>query len=232
VNVCPRCDVELSPDATFCPLCGTCLDPANPAPRLDYIDPDDAEHLTDLERRKIGLEVLSVSAIIATLAVSAVNLATAGALTWALYPLVSLGFAWVLGAALIGAFRPRILAFLLPGAALLLFLVGLDLIEGGLSWAPRLAIPIALDAEIAFGLAAFLSSRARRKGANVAAFFFIATSAVCVGIEVMTDLLAGGPVRLGWSSIVGFALVPVSVFLLYLHHRLGQKASLRKLFRL
>lgn len=231
---CPNCGVELAPEAKSCPLCGapsrTPVEEERLAERL--IDPEDREKLTDRERRTIIWEILSVSGLIASIAVSAVNLILDGRLSWALYPLLSLGFAWALMSSAFLLRKGSRLGIAIPILALPLFLIGIDLVDGRLGWALLPALPIALVAEIAVGSTVLLIVRTRRRGANIISFVLLAAVFLCLGIEAILDFYRGIALLFSWSAIVGFALVPVAAFLLYLHYRIGRKASLRRIFRL
>lgn len=229
---CPDCGVELAEDARSCPLCGKPLGDARPHAHEKYIDPEDRERLTERERRTIAWEVLSVSSAIAAVAVLAVNLIDSGALTWALYPLFCLAFAWTVFTGVFLLYRKPLLAILFPALALHAFLVGLDLVDGRLSWALPLALPIALDAELSAAAAYLLSRVSKRKGANLIALALLAVVTLCIGVESTLDNFLSGRVALSWSAIVAFTLVPIACFLFYLHYRVGKKTNLRKLFRL
>jgi hypothetical protein len=231
--ICPNCGVELAAEAESCPLCGVSLGSGQPHRTPEsYLDPENAEKLTKEERRTIGWEVVSVSAVIAAVVVSAVNLLDRRSLTWALYPLASLALVWLLLTIPLKLRRMPVLAGIVAATAVPLFLVALNLIEGKLSWAFPIAVPIALIVEVSAGAAGFAARKAKRKGPNVLAFGLLAASATCIGIEATLSLQLFGRVSLAWSAIVASALVPVSGFLLYLHHRVTKRANLRKLFRL
>jgi hypothetical protein len=243
---CINCGVELAPGAAACPLCGwktgTAGEAGAPAghargehPHLaeKIFDPDDKEKLTEDEQRKIVWEVRSVSAAIMIVAVVSINLVVSGRLSWSLYPLFSLAFLWVLATVqLLFHARPAIIAAV-SAVALPLFLVSVDFAGGRpLSWSLTMALPITLVLEAAAGITYWASLTVKRKGANLAAFILIAIVAVCVAVEATLDLALEERISFGWSFIVAFALLPVAAFLLYIHYRIGKKATLRKIFRL
>ncbi len=231
--LCPNCGVELAAEAKTCPLCGASMKTGQASQGPEhFLDPEDKEKLTIEERRTIGWEVLTVSSGIAAVVVSAVNLIDTRSLTWALYPLASLATLWLLISIPL-KFRNRPpLAIFIALAAVPLFLISLNLIEGPLGWSIRIAVPIALMVEASAGAAVLAVAKAKRKGPNVLAFGLLAASASCIGIESTISTQVFGFVTLTWSAIVASALVPVSGFLLYLHHRVSKRANLRKLFRL
>ncbi|HTX71656.1 MAG TPA: DUF6320 domain-containing protein [Rectinemataceae bacterium] len=231
--LCPECGVELDASVQFCPLCGAAVQPeAHSSSRESMFDPEDRENFTEDERRTIAWEVLSVSTGIAAVVVCAVNLFVDRRLTWSLYPIVSLVFIWVLFTMPLRLGKRPLLAALGAAVALPGFLLALNLIEGRLSWAPVIALPIALVAELSAAVVAFATSRAKRKGANVIGFCLLAVALLCMDIEATISLYFFGRLVLQWSAIVATALVPVSGFLFYLHHRVTKKSNLRKLFRL
>jgi hypothetical protein len=242
---CPNCGVELAADARRCPLCGAAavddlasatrngLAQTSIEKRGDRIfDPDNSEKLTPKERITIRWEVLSVSTLIAAIAVSCVNLLVSGDLTWALYPLFSLALLWLLYTALVKLSKPPALGGLVAGLAILLFILALDIVDGSPTWAPKIGMPIALIAEVAFALAWIVGSHAKTKGVNLIAFALLAATVTCLGIEGTLSLNFKGIIRIVWSGVVASALVPVAVFLFYLHHRVSKVSNLRRLFRL
>lgn len=161
-----------------------------------------------------------------------VDLFLDGRLTWSLYPIASLVFVWLLLTAPLKLKKRPILAAVMAGVSVLAFLLALNLIQGRLNWAPAVAIPIAVDAELSAAAAVFATSRVRRKGVNVIAFCLLAVTALCIGVESTLGQYLDGRISLHWSAVVATALVPVAGFLFYLHHRVTKKANLRRLFRL
>ncbi len=230
--LCPTCGVELADDASHCPLCGTPLADGLARPHESIFDPDDREKFTDDERRTIAWEVLSVSIGIGMAVVFLVDLFLERRLTWSLYPIAALAFVWLLLTAPLKLRNRPVLAAVLSGVSALAFLLALNLIQGRLNWAPAVAIPIALDAEISAGAAVFAASRVKRKGVNIIAFGLLAVTLLCIGVEATLGQYLYGRIALHWSAVVATSLVPVAGFLFYLHHRVTKKANLRRLFRL
>lgn len=250
---CPNCGVELAADAERCPLC---LAPAwrpgashargpeetrrREAPvelAISALDPEDAEKLSPAEGRTLLWELLTVSLGIAALALLAIDLIDSPGIGWSRYPLASIGLAWAL-IGLLGAGRrarspgARRLRLALAALAAPAYLLLLDLFSGSLDWSLAIGVPVSLATELIAGLAALAIARSRRRGANVAAILLAAVALICLAIESILDLAATRAIGLGWSSIVLVALLPVSLFLFYLHYRILGKKSLRRFFRL
>jgi len=232
---CPNCGVELSPEASSCPLCGAPTSdrlPANPQHTDHLIDPEDREKLTSNERKTIAWEVVSVSLFICSVVVVAVNLLANRVISWSLYPLLSLALLWVFITSPLILYRKPALAVLTPALAIPAFLIGIDLVDGVFHWSLSLALPIALIAELSVAAAAFVSSRVKRRGINIVAFVLLAAAVLCIGVESTIALYLFKAISLRWSVIVALALVPVAGFLIYLHYRIVKKSNLRKMFRL
>jgi hypothetical protein len=176
-------------------------------------------------------EVISVAALITASVIAGVNLLDSGSLTWSMYPVFSLGLVWTLVTASFVGKKNLPAAVALAALSLPIYLVCIDAIDGTLVWAFPVAIPIALICELAATGAIVASLHARRKGMNVIGFILIAVSAICLGVESTVDIFGHGQISLHWSAITSLTLVPISAFLLYLHHRVVKKANLHKLLR-
>jgi hypothetical protein len=240
--LCPNCGVELGESAAVCPLCRAPLpgSPAvgeaqAPAQASGYpgsaMDPEDFEGFSDAEKKKVFVEVFSISSLIASFVIAAVDLLLNRALTWSVFPLVSLGMLWLsVCIPFILEGRPW-LVFAALGPALALFVFSIDLLDGGgIGWFPRIGGPIvALTEGIVIGAVAW-GGASKRKGLNIIAMSILAGAVFCTGVEITLNLALRGRFSITWSAVVATAAVPVSGFLFYLHYRITNRASLRKLF--
>ncbi len=252
---CPNCGVELGASALKCPLCGASAvaelgaeersaraalgsrpkeegsSPSSPkagSPEAELA----ASAAGGRERDTLRWEVLSVSTLISAIAVCAVNLLTTGNLSWALYPLSSLAFVWVVLTALIELRAKPALGLPIAFVALPAYLLALDFVEGRVSWAWPIGIPIAIIVEASFGLAFYISKLTRWRPLLAMSFFFLAATLSCLGIEGSLSLALLGGIRIRWSGVVAASLIPVSGFLTYVHVRVLHNARIRRLFRL
>ena len=240
MNLCPNCEVELGDESRTCPLCGVKVGPGadrsepliHPLPRIEPLfDPDGKGNFTPHEKLFITREVITVCLAIAAGSAAAINYLVSGHLTWSLYPVASIAFVWIcVGFPLYIPKRPG-LALAAAAAGLVGFLGALDLIDGdGYTWFVRLGLPLALCVEV-FGIGTVLAVvKARRKGLNIVSMILFGITAICLSIEYLTDRFSRGEVLLQWSSTVAFALVPVGIFLVYIHLRVATTTSLRKFF--
>jgi hypothetical protein len=246
MSYCPDCGVEIG-HAKRCPLCGAENTRASQAEgpslpqnsgaecgeRQDKLARSDHEDdLTKAEKQKVAWEILSVALALTSATVIVINLLVAKRISWSLYPLVSSIFIWAWSTAfLVLGGKPR-LQILLIAAAPPIFLLALGFIIGRDAWAWRLALPICVLAECIAAIIGLLASKARRKGLNILAYVFAGCALLCIGIELFIDGFLGKPMRPGWSVVTALALLPIAVFLLYIHHRVAKSTNLRRLFKL
>ena len=249
MKYCPRCGVILAEDAVRCILCGSL--PVNERPPAADAGasaaPSDSapgfkvrgsgqEAVPDIlsasERRYVAAELLSVAFGIALLVSVLADLFANHAFTWSRYSSIAIVVAWLVSAMPLLLYgRPWILfAALAPSLVLLVFL--LDALDGRISWFLGYGLPITLSfVGVAAGTGALIGSL-KPKGLNALAVFLGGIAAVCIAVEATVDLNRFRALLLDWSVVVAFALVPTAGLLFYLHYRIMNRASLRKLFRL
>lgn len=243
MTYCPDCGVEIG-NAVKCPLCGAKNPKAEQAPEPECVDThgtprpgffgeaEGAEVLTPQEGRKIAWEVISVAFSIAVIALSLINFLIAGRLSWSLYPVSAFVFIWIFVTAILVMRPASVLRYVLAAVDPLLFLLALGIFTGDISWAWRLAIPIAVFAEIVAAGVGLSIRNAKRKGLNIFAYILVGVALICIGVEIFVGLFVEGKIRLGWSAITAIALVPIAGFLLYLHYRVAKSTNLHRLFKL
>jgi hypothetical protein len=236
--LCPNCKVEVGNSVRHCPLCRSAIQPGDEEQTLhqDYpervLDPDDHYKLTPGEKRTLFLELYSACSLIAACVVLAVNILIDHRLSWSLYPLASFAFLWLLvGIPLVLARRPWLVIACL-GPSSLLFLWALDAIGGAMDWFWAIGLPLALVIEGIALTCWILASGARRKGINVIAIVLTGAVFACVGLELILNLSLERRFFISWSAIVLISGLPLAGFLFYMHYRIVNRASLRKLFHL
>lgn len=250
---CPYCGVEVEPKLVRCPLCEKALPP-------DAVEPPETGHSgasghsghsghaghavtpeadaagpqqEDLSRRLVvAWEVLGVSVLIVSISVAAMNYFLSRRIEWAFYPILALVFVWLVFTAVV-VFR-KAPAAMFAGIALLppLLLVGIDAVRQPVSWSIMTALPIALLVEAVIAIGALAIARLRRKGLNTVAIFLLVVAGICLGIELVLDLGSAGGIALQWSLVITICLMPVAIFLFYIHHRLGTRITMRRYFHL
>lgn len=259
---CQRCKVSLADGASRCPLClgpsaetlGGPEIPGNEekAPSvdrsgegvaargdrsrvsiaLDIWNAEDGSRLSLAERRKVGMELLSVSfafALVITLALDAIFVP---GLSWSLYVSVILVLVWIFSFMPLAFWGHPWLLFSVLGPALPLGLIAWGLCIGSLSWFLPVGLPIVIAFESVTISVLVLLKVMKSHGLNIPAVILMGAGVLCVGIDVPVYYAIAGMWGLSWSLVVAFSVFPVAGLFFYLHYRLLKKASLRKLFRL
>jgi hypothetical protein len=245
---CPYCLVIVRETDERCPLCGKpTVEGALQRTETQHI-PGTAEYPTFRSGRergteereasdmrinsKIAVELVSVFSGIALVVTILANLFAEHRLSWSLYAGIGILMLWlVICIPLILRKYPWVIfAVLGPSIPALIFV--LDVLDGHITWYLNYGLPITLLVEFCITLAALFIGISRRKGLNVFAILMLMVSALSLGLESIIDLNIIHRLSLDWSVIVSFACVPMAGILFYLHYRIMQKASLKKLFRL
>lgn len=236
--LCPNCKVEVGNSVRHCPLCHAMIQSGDPLPfphqsfPEHIIDPEDQSQLTPREKRTIFLELYTICSLIAAIVVLAIDLLVDQRLRWSLYPIVSFACLWLLVCIpLILAGHPWLILSVL-GPSTLLFLFLLDTIDGRVEWFLPLGLPLGLLLEIAIVACGTLTVTARRKGINIIAITLVGAVFVCMGVDIMVNLYLQHVFLISWSAIVVLAGIPLAGFLFFMHYRIVNRASLRKLFHL
>ncbi len=262
MKYCPRCKITIDPSHENCPLCGTVLianpaGPVEPTSPVDYPGRDaDKElplrdgplaasrgdvptynetfpsELSPPQQRKVAFELLSVAGGFGLVIPILVNLFASRHLSWSLWSSVGVALFWSLSALPLLFWRkPRVLiTVVLP--VVLALVACFDLINGSFEWFPNLGAPLILLVSAVVGGVAAIFRVYRHRGLNVVALFVAACAVLLFGIELIVDFYLDRHLDLGWSIVTALALIPTSGFLFYLHYRIVDRASLKKLFRL
>lgn len=255
MNYCPQCGVILSEDSSTCPLCGATAVQERPVaadagaqvypPAREALEqprkgkpagsgekPLSLGDLSSLDRRRIALELLSLTFGIALIVTLLANLFLAKSLTWSRYAAVVIIAVWLVSAMpLILAGKPwRLFAVLAP--SMLVLVAAIDAFNGRLDWYFGYGLPITLLLAGTLAGTGAIMAGIHRRGLNTISIILCAVAIFCVGLELIIDLNRLGRLSFDWSVVVAFALIPTAVILFYLHHRIVNKASLKKLFRL
>lgn len=223
--LCTHCGVDIG-ELKTCPLCKRLVNGVEPT------QPTLAAFPVSTEKRVQIFEVVSVSILIAAAAVTIVNLVIDGRLSWAWFPLLSLIFVWVVAALPIIISKKPWLIALIDILGLSAFLFGLDVLTGPGTWFLGLVLP--MIGGLVVGIAIVLSAYAlsKRKGINIIGWILLAAAEFCLSIEAAISFFTSKHIQVFWSSIVASSLVPVALFLFYLHYRVAKAVTLKKLFHL
>lgn len=233
-RICKVCEVELEDDMELCPLCGTPvgsgrpeLEPSRASSNLEITGVLKPREKTLLQR--IVWQVTStvlLSAIISTLII---DLIVHKLVTWSIFP-VSISLVIFSYISVFAFWHAKKIYQILAGLFIssILFVV-LHLLLTHSNWPLQLGLPI-LGAVNFIAIALIASiNKARHRGLNVIAYSCVAMGVLCVSIELILSFYTGN-IALRWSVIVSACLLPVTVALLFMHHRIKRNPDLEKLF--
>ncbi len=225
---CPRCGVEV--EGKKCPLCMYTIQ--------KDIHKKPFSHKVELEKKVIKIDkkekknIYNVSTIFFSILVSSVCLTldyiSDSDITWAVYPVISVGtMSCITSAALYTKGILRIILFLII-SLIMLFLI--DYFIPVTNFFLIIALPISgigVGLEI---LTTILIKKSQGKGANVGGFIVIAVTLFTIAVDVIIHNYIYRELALTWSLITTVALLPIAIFLLYIHYILSKRINLKKIF--
>lgn len=249
MDMCPECRVVLSLFEKKCPLCGsdsveTDTDNLLPTPEFSNKRVREAvaadktvlqsaiAQLSPSEKRRMTVEMLSVTLGIILIVTFGLDFLFSRSVTWSRYTGISLVFLW-LAASIPFIFwnKPLIVAAILSPA-----LIGTiylwSVFIGTSSWFMALGLPISLAIILAIIIPWFIISVQQRKGLNAIGVMLASAVFLCIGIDASVSRFVGGSISLSWSIVIFISAIPVAGLFFYLHYRVTNQATLRKLFRL
>lgn len=229
---CPDCAVEVDQTAETCPLCGTAV-------QQDSVEPDRVYPIVtdrpvsivlpwDRLRARI-FAVLTCVLIIPMLIVCFIDVLDSR-WTWSRYVMIPLVSAWLCSFLWLYRFRRPVqllLGTLLVTSGLLL---GLDLCRGGVNWFWTLAGPMIVAWSLWTVPVAWLIVKRKLGWANGTAWCLAGMALFCLALDMLISQYVSGIPMPTWSLIVLIGVLPVVVFLLYVHHRVRKHVNLAKWF--
>jgi hypothetical protein len=228
MTYCSRCGVEVEERAEACPLCEA------PIQRLD--EPrEEPPRYPDVGTPAPGRRVRYVVWVLSTAALSslALSLVTLDGvlnrrITWSLYPLTGAGVIWLLITLVVAVARRPIFVIVGQAVATGGFLLLIDIFDGRLDWSVPLALPIVAVVTGASVLVWLVARLSRRAPALIAAAVLCGCGAGSVAVDLLVSAYLGAP-SMSWSFVVLGAAVPLMVFLLYFHLRVGRRIQLGRI---
>lgn len=232
MSYCVNCGVELAKSEKSCPLCNTeVLNPNQPwkEPRSRPYPREVDIIVRNVDRRYIA-SIIGVFLCIPVLVTLICDLIYGGAITWSAYVIGSgiVLFVWVVLPLYFK--RYRLIPFLvLDCAALIFFLMFINLLNGKGTWFLPLGLPIAGGFSVLLVLSAFLFQRGSGRLFLVrAAIVLIDISVLTLLIEMVTDLYSSGEVMLGWSPFVVLPCLVLAIATQILERRKNWKEEVKK----
>jgi hypothetical protein len=178
------------------------------------------------------VELFSVSVGMILVVTLVVDFLLTRGISWSRYTSITLVFIWLCSAIPLILWKHPWLVISVLGPAAILEVLLWFLIPGDIRLFPRLGLPITVLVEGAIVSSGALIAIQKNKGLNAAGIVLAAIGIVCLGIDLCISRFRTGLFECGWSIIVAISALPVAGFFFYLHYRVINRASLRKIFRL
>lgn len=237
MSYCSRCGVEVEEHVKKCPLCNIEIEKNNEIPDLKGNFPTDDLSADDYyipieNRKKIVWSIISFIMSLSLLVIFAVNFLLERTVTWGWIPLFSILFAWgTIGLVYYSFKKPYYLSLLLFILTTTYFYF-LFFIINTISHFFRLALPINTAVFINTFFILYLSKISRIKGYNIPGFILSGTSLICVLIDVIITYYITSKIIITWSIVVIVLLIPLSLFLFYIHYILKKRPDIKKIFHI
>lgn len=256
---CYNCGVKLDDDASYCPLCGA-KTPVNKKQDDQSIKSNDIENKINIknkidiennteidknnsiypsyekssEKQKLTsiLEIISVSFIISIISIVLINLILDSKISWSKIPSVTIFFAWLIIVSILIFYKKIIYSFLFIFLSIFGYLISLDSLDKKIGWSFTYALPILISCLIIFLLLFLLTTKTKQKGLNLIAYYLIGGCLICFAIDLIINFNISSFFLITWSKYVSFAVIPMSLFLLYIHHRFVKKLPGKRIFRI
>ena len=232
MRTCSKCAVEVEEGIERCPLCGTPLREGLPGPAAGAGEGSEPEVSESSVRRWLW-EVISLLALTAAGILIAIDLASGFDVTWSRYPLSAIAFLWICATSAIALARRPLALVAALAAAVVAFLLVLELITGGTTWFLPLALPL-VGMAIAVSAGAWLVVRRLRLPLLPAlAVVVLGCGLAAIGTEyILNRYLKPGTV-VSWSLVVMACAISLFLALLLIHKRLKERHSdIRRFFHL
>ncbi len=229
---CPDCAVEVDDSVKTCPLCGVCVakDLVEPSALFPSLADNPVKIILPWDQLRGRIfAVLTCVCVMPFLIVCFIDLLDT-VLTWSRYVMIPLAFIWSTSA--LWLFRIRRPVQLLLGQLLVTsgLLLGLDWCHGGVGWFRALAGPAIVAWTLWSVPMAWLLTHRRLGWANGTGWFLMGITWFCLALDMLISQYTSDTPVPSWSLIVLFCLLPVTVFLLYVHHRVRKHVNLAKWF--
>ncbi|MEJ5273632.1 MAG: hypothetical protein WH035_05835, partial [Spirochaetota bacterium] len=147
--------------------------------------------------------------------------------------LLSLLLSFLVGILPIFIFYKKIIySFLFIFLSIFGYLISLDSLDKKIGWSFTYALPILISCLIIFLLLFLLTTKTKQKGLNLIAYYLIGGCLICFAIDLIINFNISSFFLITWSKYVSFAVIPMSLFLLYIHHRFVKKLPGKRIFRI
>lgn len=225
---CPKCGVEV--ETNHCPLCNYKIN------RDIHTKP--FSHTVDIEKKKIEIStkdkkrIFNASGLFFAILISSITLTTDLLLDkkadWSIYPILVVSTMALMTTASLyikGIFKGVVIILLL-----LLMLFALDYQIPAKNFFLEISLPItSITAVISF-IIIIIIKNSKKVGVNIPGYILIGISILNISIDLLIQNFRYGIPMITWSVITSVSIIPIAIFLLYIHYVLSKKVDLTKVF--
>lgn len=225
---CPKCGVEV--ESKKCPLCSyTIKQDIHTVPFSHSVEVDKRKvYLQAKEKRSIYNASTTFFAILISSICLTVDYYFDNRVSWAIYPIIAASAMAFITAVSIYIRGPLKIISILIIFLIMLFL--LDIYIPVTNFFLMISLPIsAITSIISFGISLIIK-KSSRNGANIAGYILIGIALLTITIDLIIQNFIGNMLVLTWSLITTVSLIPIALFLLYIHHIFSKRVDLTKVF--
>lgn len=225
---CPKCGVEVN--GKKCPLCSYVIKqdihtvPFSHSVVLDK----NTLYLSDKEKKSIYNASTIFLAILVSSICLTVDYFSDNNITWAIFPIIGVSTIAFITSVAIYLKGPLKIISLLILNLLMLFL--LDMNIPVTNFFLMISLPISITTSIISLLVVVVIKKSNRKGANIPGYILIGLALLTMTIDLIIQNFIGHRLVLTWSLITTVSLLPIALFLLYIHHIFSKRVDLNKVF--
>ncbi len=252
MQTCAHCGVIVE-SAENCPLCGNPLrrDPgaghqvaappesgsttagANPS-SFDRVESTDPPPEQTVRNAKWWLfEMTTLAAFTVAIVLFAADFAFGFAVTWSVYPLMSIGFVWLAVTCAIALARSRVLLIACETATVAGFLLAISAFSGGTDWFFGLALPITVLLGVVTAAETVIVATLRIARLVVAGTVVLSTGVFVVGLELIISAYLELPAPVSWSLVALACTISIFFFTMFINKRLrDHHAEFRRVFHI
>ena len=178
-------------------------------------------------------EILSLIAFTAAIVVFAADFAYGFAVSWARYPLVSIGFVWLMGSVAIALARHLSFLVLAETIVVITFLFVLGQFIGAGAWFFPLALPITLLVAAVFGSGIGFMVRLKLSAFQSIGVVFLSSGLFLIGLEAIINNWSGREPLVSWSLVAFACTLSLFFLMLFLNRRLKERhEEYRRIFHI
>jgi hypothetical protein len=234
---CSRCGVEVDDYIKICPLCNLNIQNFENAPAIQGNFPNDditsKDYYIPFEiKKKITWSIFSFLIVTTLSIIFAVNFLLNRTITWGWIPLFSLLLTWALTAVIYYLNKKIYYLLISVFIIIIIYLFFLFFVIQYLDIFFKLAMPILTVAFINLVFIVLFCNKTRKKGYNIIGFILTGTASICIGIDIIVTYYITSKIVMTWSIVVISLLIPIVLFLYYIHYVLKWAPDIRKIFHI